>query len=423
LAKLVLKPGADRRVRAGHPWIYRAEIADLKGAWSAGAAVEVADARGRYLGRGFYNPRPSLACRLLTRLDEPIDAAFFRRRVAAALDYRRALFSLSPLGRGPRFEPKRCRRDPGEASGEARAEKGEGLPDAYRLCWSEGDGLPGLIVDRYGPVSVVQCLTLGMTQALACAAEALEALFPGGAVYRLDDPTAARLEGFEPSRGWLGAPGPAELELGEGGCRFVVAPGAGQKTGLYLDQRENRALVAERAAGRRVLDAFCYAGGFACHALKAGASAALLLDSSADALALARRNLELNGLAERAELREGNAFDLLRGLEARGERFGLVILDPPPFTRRKDALEAAARGYKEINLRGLRLLEPGGVLATFSCSHHVTPARFEEICREAAGDSGVPVRVAATLGQSRDHPVLLTVPETRYLTGLLLQAV
>jgi 23S rRNA (cytosine1962-C5)-methyltransferase len=151
--------------------------------------------------------------------------------------------------------------------------------------------------------------------------------------------------------------------------------------------------------------------------------AALLLDSSAAALALARRNLELNGATARAELREGNAFDLLRALESAGERFGVVVLDPPPFTRRKDAIEAAARGYKEINIRGLRLLEPGGVLATFSCSHHITPGLFEEICREAAGDAGINVRVLRTLSQSRDHPVLLTVPESRYLTGLLLEAV
>jgi 23S rRNA (cytosine1962-C5)-methyltransferase len=410
-AKLVLKPGADRRLRAGHPWIYRSEIGDLKGAWSAGGAVDVADSRGRYLGRGFYNPRPSLACRVLTRIDEAVDAAFFRRRLEAALAYRRTLFSLSPLGRGQ-----------GEGFG-AEGVGGEGLPDAYRLCWSEADGLPGLALDRYGRVSVVQCLTLGMTLSLMWIAEALEGLFPGDALCRLDDPTAARLEGFEPIRSWHGAPAPGEAVVAEGECRFFVTPGAGQKTGLYLDQRENRLLIAGFAAGRRMLDAFSYAGGFACHALKAGAAEALLLESSADALGLARRNLELNGVAERAELTEGNAFDLLRDLDSRGERFGLVILDPPPFTRRKDSLAAAARGYKEINLRALRLLEPGGILATFSCSHHVTPALFEEICRDAVGDSGVVVRLISTLGQSRDHPVLLTVPETRYLTGLLLEAV
>jgi len=293
------------------------------------------------------------------------------------------------------------------------------ISDAYRLCWSEADGLPGLVVDRYGPVSVVQCLTLGMFRAAEWISAALARLFPNGGIHRLDETTAARLEGFEARQD----PAGIELVITEGNCRFGVTPGAGHKTGLYLDQAENRILVARQAAGRRMLDAFCFSGAFACHALRSGATQALLLDSSADALALARRNLELNGAADRALLREGNAFDLLRGLEAAGERFGVVVLDPPPFTRRKDSIDAAARGYKEINLRGLRLLEPGGVVATFSCSHHITPGLFEEICREAAGDAGIAVRVLQTLSQSRDHPVLLTIPESRYLTGLLLEAI
>ncbi|MBI2528016.1 MAG: class I SAM-dependent rRNA methyltransferase [Candidatus Rokubacteria bacterium] len=390
MTALVLKPGSDRRLRAGHPWIYRSEIADLEGDWAADEAVTVVDGHGHFLGRGFYNPRPAIACRLLTRRDEPVDGAFFLRRLRAALGYRQAASLVA---------------------------------EAYRLCWSEADGLPGLVVDRYGPASVVQPLTLGMERALPWIAEALGQLFPRRPIYRVDDPTAARIEGFAPRRGWLGAGGGEGMEtvVSEGECRFAVSFGAGQKTGLYLDQRDNRRLVAAHAAGRRVLDAFCYMGAFACQALKAGAGEALLLDSSAEALAGAARNLALNGLAGRATVREGNTFDELRGLEARRERFGLVVLDPPPFTRRKEAVEAAARGYKEINLRGLRLLEPDGVLATFSCSHHVTPAHFEEICRGAAGDAGIVVRVLATLGQSRDHPVLLSVPESRYLTGLLLQ--
>jgi 23S rRNA (cytosine1962-C5)-methyltransferase len=386
MARLILKRGAEHRVTAGHPWIYRTQVADLKGFSQAGEAVEVLDAGGRYLGQGFYNPRPSLCCRLLTRRDEAIDASFFRRRLEAAWEYRRTAGLIS---------------------------------DAYRLCWSEADGLPGLVVDRYGPVSVVQCLTLGMSKAEGWILSALWRQFPDGSIHRLDEPTAARLEGFDARQD----PAGQELVVTEGDCRFGVTPGAGHKTGLYLDQAENRALVARHAGGRRVLDAFCFSGGFACHALRSGATQALLLDSSAAALALARRNLELNGATARAELREGNAFDLLRALESAGERFGVVVLDPPPFTRRKDAIEAAARGYKEINIRGLRLLEPGGVLATFSCSHHITPGLFEEICREAAGDAGINVRVLRTLSQSRDHPVLLTVPESRYLTGLLLEAV
>jgi 23S rRNA (cytosine1962-C5)-methyltransferase len=389
MARLVLKRDVDGRIRAGHPWIYRGEIADLSGRWAAGTAVDVVDAAGRFVGRGFYNPRPSLACRLLTRrADEPIDAAFFARRLRAALDYR---------GTAP----------PADA--------------AFRLCWSEGDGLPGLVVDRYGPVSVVQCLTLGMTRAIPWIADALGALFPGAPLYRLDDATAARIEGFEPERGFIGPPGPGEVIIAEGACRFGVALGSGHKTGFYLDQRDNRARVSAHARDRRVLDAFCYMGAFACAALAAGADRALLIESSGEALDAARRNLELNGLAERAELCADNAFDALRRLEAARERFGLVVLDPPPFTRRRDAVEAAARGYKEINLRGLRLLEPGGILATFSCSHHVTPAFFEAICREAAADAGIAARVLAPLTQALDHPVLLNVPESRYLTGLLLQ--
>ncbi|HJR02038.1 MAG TPA: class I SAM-dependent rRNA methyltransferase [Methylomirabilota bacterium] len=381
-----MKRGAERRIRAGHPWIYRGEVADLKGSWSAGAAVEVTDATGRYLGRGFYSPRSSLVCRLLTRADEAVNAALIRRRLEAALEWRRRDSLVTP---------------------------------AYRLCWSEADGLPGLVVDRYGPVSVIQCLTLGMARNADWIREALAAIFPDGRVVRLDDPTAARIEGFDAVRE---TPPEAELVIEEGQGRFAVTLGAGQKTGLYLDQRDNRLLAAGLAQGRRVLDAFCYGGGFACHALLAGAERALLLDSSADALALAGRNLALNGVEARAELVSGNAFDGLRDLEARGERFGLVVLDPPPFTRRKDAVEAAARGYKEINIRGLRLLERGGRLATFSCSHHVTPAMFEEICRQAAGDAGVRTRVLATLTQSRDHPIILTIPESRYLTGLLLES-
>ena len=390
MGSLILRPGRHDRLRAGHPWVYRGEVADVRGPWAPGDVVDVVDAAGRLVGRGPYNPRTSLACRLLTRRDEPVDQAFFGRRLQAALEYRRRSGLVS---------------------------------DAFRLCWSEADGLPGLVVDAYADVAIIQCLTLGMSRLAPMALAALSEILPRSRLYRWDDTTAAGIEGFEARRGWVAAEDGADQEIvvDEGGCRFAVRVGSGHKTGFYLDQRENRGVVARHAAGRRVLDAFCYTGGFACRALAAGATGAVLIDASGEALSGAQRNLELNGLGGSAELRQGNAFDELRALEGRRARFGLIVLDPPPFTRRKDTLEAATRGYKEITLRGLRLLDRGGVLATFSCSHHVTPALFESICRDAAGDSGLTVRVLATLTQSADHPVLLSVPETRYLTGLLLE--
>ncbi len=390
MARLILKRGREGRILAGHPWIYRGEVAEVVGDWRTDEAVTVLDGEGQFVGRGFYNPRPSLCCRLLTRQDEPLDPVFFRRRLDGALSYRRQTGLVAP---------------------------------AFRWVWSEGDDLAGLVVDRYGPVTVLQCLTLGMSRVRPWLMEAIKEVGSVERVYLHDDPTAARLEGFQPERRWADGAGPSEVEIQEGPCRFAVPIEGGQKTGFYLDQRENRAHVAAFAGGRRVLDAFCYVGAFACHALLAGAVEAVCLDSSAEALALARRTLAVNGVEAKADCREVNAFDELRRLERAGERFGLVVLDPPPFTRRRDALEAAARGYKEINLRALRLLEPGGVLATFTCSYHVSAPLFEEICRAATADAGVSVRVLAQLGQARDHPVLLTVPETRYLKGLLLERV
>jgi 23S rRNA (cytosine1962-C5)-methyltransferase len=244
------------------------------------------------------------------------------------------------------------------------------------------------------------------------------------AVYRRGDPTAAAVEGFEDRSGWLLGPATPVVEVEEGPCRFQVAIEAGQKTGFYLDQRENREAVAAHAAGREVLDAFCYTGAFGAWALQAGAARVLALDSSAEACARAAAHLAAHapgGRADRHAVAVGNAFDALRAFERERRVFDLIVLDPPPFTRRRSAVDAALRGYREINLRALRCLRPAGLLATFSCSHHVGPAVFEEVCRAAAEDVGRPVRVRATLGQARDHPVLLTVPETRYLTGLLLE--
>jgi 23S rRNA (cytosine1962-C5)-methyltransferase len=391
VTRLVLRPQHEARVRGGHPWIYRADVARLDGAWRDDEAVTVCAADGRILGRGFYNPRPQIACRLLTRHDEPVDDALFRRRFEAAWAFRRTLGYDG---------------------------------DAERVVFGDGDAVPGLIVDRYGDVLALQVLTRGMAARADRLAELAAEVTDSRAVYRRGDPTAAAIEGFDDRSGWLVGPAEAVIEIREGPCRFHVDLEGGQKTGFYLDQRENRGHVGAQAAGRAVLDAFAYTGAFAAWALQSGASSVLALDSSDGACARAAAHLALNAPPGRAaphEVREVNAFDALRTLEREGARFDLVVLDPPPFTRRRGAVDAALRGYKEINLRALRCLRPGGLLATFSCSHHVSPALFEDVCRAATEDVGRPVRVAARLGQARDHPVLLAVPETRYLTGLLLE--
>ena len=401
---LRLKKGRDRaRV---HPWIFKGDVADV-GAVAPGEAITVIDSLGRFVGRGFFNPRPALCCRILTRDDEPIDRAFFTRRVAAALRLR-------------------SRTESGETGGEAHLRAAGGGAPAHvelgRLLWSEGDGVPGLVVDRYADVLAIQCLTLGMTRMRDVIVAALRETLGDLCVFSADDPVAAGLEGFAPVRGWADRPGPETTVVDEDGVKLRVTFGGGHKTGLYLDQRVNHRRVARLAApGVLVLDAFAYTAAFACHALVAGARGAVCIESSGEALAGARENLKLNGVAERAELIAGNVFDELRRLEREGAGFGLVVLDPPPFARGRTALEAAARGYKEINLRAMRLLEPGGHLATFSCSHHVSEAMFDDICGDAAADAGITLRVVEKLTQSPDHPVLLTVPETRYLKGLLLE--
>jgi 23S rRNA (cytosine1962-C5)-methyltransferase len=391
VTRLVLRPQREARIRGGHPWVYRTDVLRLDGTWRDDEAVTVSTADGRVLGRGFFNPRPQIVCRLVTRRDEPVDDALLRRRLETAWAFRATL-----------------------------AYDG----DAGRVVFGDGDALPGLVVDRYGDVLALQTLTRGMAARADRLAELAAEVTGARAVYRRGDPTAARIEGFDDRSGWAVGRADRTVEIREGPCRFHVDLETGQKTGFYLDQRENRPLIASRAAGRAVLDAFCYTGAFAAWALRGGAASVLALDSSGDACARAAAHLVANAPAAgagRHEVLEANAFDPLRAFAQEGRRFDLVVLDPPPFTRRRTAVDSALRGYKEINLRAFRCLGAGGLLATFSCSHHVSPALFEDVCRAAAEDVGRPVRVADRLGQARDHPVLLTVPETRYLTGLLLE--
>ena len=389
MTRVTLHKGRERRPLAGHPWIYRGEIRRLEGDPAPGDQVEVRDARGRFVGRGYVNPRSQISVRLLTWKDEAIDEALLRRRVQSAIDLR-----------------KRCVAD----------------AEAYRVIFGEADLLPGLIVDRYGDILVVQFQTAGIEALRGLLVDVLLDLVRPRGIYARNDAPARELEGLERTSGFLYGQFDTLLQISEGGVRFWVDIASGQKTGLFLDQRENRLRLRSFAEGRDVLDAFCYTGGFGLHAAAAGARSVLGIELSKEAAALAVRNAELNGLGEVVQVVERNAFDELRSMDREGRRFDLIVLDPPAFTKGREALDSALRGYKEINLRAMKLLREGGILITCSCSYHLPAELFREMLVEAAADAHRRFRLIEFRGQAQDHPVLLSVRETNYLKCAILEA-
>jgi 23S rRNA (cytosine1962-C5)-methyltransferase len=375
--------GAERWVR-GHPWIYRAEV--LGGPQSPGL-VAVKDPRGRFIGQALYSPKSEIRLRLLERGDCPVDATWWREQLAICAGRRRDI----------------------DAS-------------AYRMVHGEGDALPSLVVDRYDRWLVVQILSAGLETMRELVVQALrEVLGPEGILLRNDAPVRRR-EGLSPETVLAYGMVPRQIEVREGPVRYLAAPWEAQKTGEFLDQRPNRVLAGQlmRAQGR-ALDCFAYHGSFAIHlAQKAGS--VIALDSSREALERGAANAALNHLSN-IEWREADAFETLRTLERARERFDAIVLDPPAFAKSRAAVPAAVRGYREINLRAMRLLAPGGVLLTASCSFHLRLPQFLGMLAEAAGDSGRRVILRELLGQGDDHPEVLTIPETGYLKGAVLRAV
>ncbi|MEI6633948.1 MAG: class I SAM-dependent rRNA methyltransferase [Chlamydiota bacterium] len=368
----------------GHAWVYRDDLARVESA-AAGDIVEVRDGRGKVLGRAFYGDRSKIALRFLTRGDEPVDDAFFERRIREAVERRRGLMT-----------------------------EGGGL----RLFYSEGDGLPGLVADRYGDWIVLQALVPGIDSRLGLIAGIFYALLkPKGIVCR-NDASARAMEGLPLEKKVLQGELTGPVEVREGDIRYLADLLNGHKTGAYLDQRENREITTRLARGA-ALDCFSYQGHFALHCAER-AESVTALESSREALAVMEKNVALNGLANVTPV-EGNAFDTLRAWHREKRQFDTVILDPPPLARKKAEAEDALRGYKEINLRAMHLLVPGGILVTFCCSHAVSPDLFSEILRAAAADARCGFRVLKHLGQPADHPVLLNVPETAYLKGMVLE--
>ena len=380
---VVISTRGVERLRSGHPWVYRSDVRSAQA--EAGAIVRVMDERGRFHGRAFYSDKSQIAVRLLTRENVPVDRKFFTQRLRRAAAYRETIVENT---------------------------------DCYRLVHGEADLLPSIVIDRYGDYLVVQTLSQASERQKDLIVEILVEQFSPKGILERNDPKVRLLEGLPQSVSVLHGEVPAEILAKENGITFVYDLAKGQKTGSFLDQRENH-WAARRYASGDVLDCFSYQGGFAltiadeCEHVEA-------VDMGAAALQVARRNQELNSIVN-VTFREGNTFDLLKEYDEVGRRFQMVVLDPPAFAKNRDSLEAATRGYKEINLRALKILAPGGYLVTCSCSYHLSEALFLQLIAEAANDAKKNVVVVERRTQAQDHPILLTMPETHYLKALILK--
>jgi len=380
---VTISPRGVERLRSGHLWVYRSDVTAAEA--EPGAVVRLKDDRGRFQGRAFYSDKSQISVRLLTRDDVPVDRAFFVARLAQAESYRKMVVENS---------------------------------EAYRVAYSEGDLLPSLIVDRYGDYLVLQTLSQATERLKSLFVEILVEMFAPKGIVERNDPKVRLLEGLDQRVSVVHGEVPAEILTKQNSITFAHNLAKGQKTGSFLDQRENHA-AARRYASGAVLDCFCYEGGFAltiadrCERVEA-------IDMAPAAIHAAERNRELNSISN-VRFREGNTFDVLKEYDEAERRFEMIILDPPAFAKNRDSLPAARRGYKEINLRALKLLKPGGVLITCSCSYHVSEAMFLQIIAEAANDADRKVAVIERRTQAQDHPILLTMPETHYLKCIVLK--
>ena len=387
--KLILKPGREKSLLRRHPWIFSGALAQIQGSPASGDTVEIVSSKEKFLAYAAYSPHSQIVARVWDwNRDSRIDQQFFHGRLSHAIMARRTLVHES---------------------------------NAMRLVHSESDGLPGLIVDLYGDSLVMQVLSAGMERWYQTCADIVMELTGAARVFERSDAEVRRLEGLLPRVGVLrGLAPPQRIKIKEERLEFWVDVSSGQKTGFYLDQRVNRARVGELARDKEVLDCFCHSGGFALHALANGAKSVLSVDSSEDALQLAKESLALNSLPEdKAVWREGDVFEVLRSLRDEAKHFDLIILDPPKFAPTAAFAGKAARGYKDINLLAFKLLRPGGLLATFSCSGGISPELFQKIVAGAALDAGVEAQIIEFFAAAPDHPVALNFPESAYLKGLL----
>ena len=381
ITRTILKPGKEKRVYTLHPWIFRSDIDRIEGAYNPGDVVDIFSSKGRFLARGFYNPNSQIALRIMTYKDEKVDRDFIFRRVHDAVEYRKSFADL-----------KSC-----------------------RLIFAESDRLPALIVDAFDDILVLQCLALGMEQFKKDIVDALiEEIHPRG-IWERNDVPVRRLEGMDLCTGLLYGEVPDRVKISENGVQFWVDVKEGQKTGYFLDQKENRAAIAPFVLDKRVLDCFTHTGSFALHAGFYGAKEVTGVDISEYACSFATENSVLNHLENKVHFQTANAFDLLSEQSRNGIKYDVIVLDPPAFTKTRSAVESAVKGYKEINLRALKMIEYGGYLVTCSCSQHVQKELFKNIILEAAHDARVFLRQVEFRTQGKDHPILPYAAETEYL--------
>jgi 23S rRNA (cytosine1962-C5)-methyltransferase len=391
MASIVLKQGREKSLLRRHPWVFSGAIAEVKGDPQAGETVEVVTSKGDFIARGAYSPHSQITVRIwMFDPNEEVSASFFLARLEQALHFRQSFMDIHPDSAG-------------------------------RLVYAESDGLPGIIVDRYSDFLVCQFLTAGAEYWRQEIVDQLRALMPLKGIYERSDPDMRTKEGLTPRSGLLTGQMPPDLVMiQEGPCRFWVDIQRGQKTGFYLDQRENRAFVAAYSRGTEVLNCFAYSGAFGIRALNGGAIRVTNVDSSSAALDLAKRNGVLNGFGDRTmENIEGDVFHVLRSFRDSSRQFDLIILDPPKFADSRSQLERASRGYKDINLLAFKLLRPGGLLFTFSCSGAMPTDLFQKIVADAALDAEREAQIIRFLAQAPDHPTGLHFPEGRYLKGLV----
>jgi len=386
MGSLILTPKGLAWFRKGHPWIYRTDLEEIKDA-APGSVVSLETKNGKFLARGFYSDHSKIALRVISRSPEVIDAQFWEKRLLSAFRYRQAVVQQT---------------------------------NAYRLIYGESDGIPSLVVDRYANHFVLQTLTQGTENLLPLFTEIILKLFQPVSIILRNDVRVRDLEGLPREKKILLGECPKEVQVFEGEIHYLADLWTGQKTGAYLDQRENRLLGARFLRGA-VLDAFCYHGLFGLHGARR-ASGVIGIDSSQEAIDRAKENASLNGL-NNTEFHRGNVFDFLKAAVEEKRHFDGIILDPPPFAKSKENVDGASRGYKELNLRAMRLLNPGGVLVTSSCSYNLSESKFLEILRDCEKDSGSTYRIIERRGQSADHPVLLSFPESFYLKCLFLEKI